>query len=133
MKVVLDTNVFISGIFFTGPPYEILKAWRDERIELVVSPPILAEYGHVAARLSRRYPAVDISPFIDLATVRSHIVLAPPLPRGVCEDPNDDMFLACALAAKTDTIVSGDRHLLAVSGFAGVQILRPSAFVATYL
>ena len=35
MKIVLDTNVFISGVFFTGPPYRILEAWRDRTLELV--------------------------------------------------------------------------------------------------
>jgi putative PIN family toxin of toxin-antitoxin system len=44
MKVVLDTNVFISGIFFSGPPYQILKAWRDGKIQLVLSESILEEY-----------------------------------------------------------------------------------------
>jgi putative PIN family toxin of toxin-antitoxin system len=44
MRIILDTNVFVSGIFFTGPPYRILEAWRDRKIELVVSPEILEEY-----------------------------------------------------------------------------------------
>ncbi|MCX5644197.1 MAG: hypothetical protein NTZ17_05870 [Phycisphaerae bacterium] len=74
MRIVLDTNVLISGIFFRGPPYRILQAWRD-----------------------------------------------------------DDIFLACALAAKTRIVVSGDKHLLAVSGWAGIQVLRPKAFVDLFL
>jgi putative PIN family toxin of toxin-antitoxin system len=47
VRVVLDTNVFISGVFFTGPPYRILEAWRDARIQIVVSPHILDEYKRV--------------------------------------------------------------------------------------
>jgi len=133
MKIVLDTNVFISGIFFAGPPYQILQAWRDGRIELVVSPQILAEYRQVAVRLSQKYKGIDIRPLIDLVTVRSHIVQAIELPGPICDDPDDDMFLACTLAAKTRVVVSGDKHLLAVSGFAGIDILRPKAFVDTYL
>jgi putative PIN family toxin of toxin-antitoxin system len=133
MKVILDTNVLISGLFFGGPPYQVLQAWRDGRIDLVISPAILAEYAQVALRLSRKYPGIDISAFIDLVTVRSHIVQPRPLREPVCADPNDDMFLSCALAAKAGTIISGDRHLLAVSGFAGVQVLRPKTFVDAYL
>lgn len=133
MNIVLDTNVLISGIFFTGPPHRILQAWRDERVQLVVCPEILAEYRQVAVRLGRKYKGVDILHLIDLVTVRSEIIRALPLPKPVCQDPNDDMFLACALAGKTQTVVSGDRHLLSVSGFAGIQVLRPKAFVDAYL
>ena len=60
MKIVLDTNVLMSGIFFTGPPYQILQAWRDGAIRLVVCPEILAEYRDVAVRLNRTYKAIDI-------------------------------------------------------------------------
>lgn len=133
MKIVLDTNVFISGIFFAGPPYRILQAWRDERVQLVVCLEILAECRQVAARLSRKYKPVDILPLIDLVAVRSQIVQTCPLPKPVCKDPKDDIFLACALAAKTQIVVSGDKHLLAASGFAGIQVLRPKAFVDAYL
>ncbi len=44
MKVVVDTNVFISGVFFTGPPHQILDAWRRGRVQIVVAPEILTEY-----------------------------------------------------------------------------------------
>ncbi len=47
MKIVLDTNVFVSGVFFTGPPYEILNAWRQAVVQIVVSPEILDEYRRV--------------------------------------------------------------------------------------
>jgi putative PIN family toxin of toxin-antitoxin system len=133
MKIVLDTNVFISGIFFTGPPYRILQAWRNERVQLVVCPEILAEYRQVALRLSRKHKGVDVSPLIDLVTVRSLIVRVVPLPKAVCQDPDDDMFLACALAGKSQTIVSGDKHLLDVSGFSGIRVLRPKPFLDMYL
>jgi putative PIN family toxin of toxin-antitoxin system len=133
MKVILDTNVLISGMFFGGPPYRILRAWRDETIQLAVCLEILAEYRQVAVRLSAKYRDIDILPLLDLVAIHSHIVRAVPLPKPVCDDPHDDIFLACALAAKCRIIVSGDRHLLAVSGWAGVQVLRPKAFVDHFL
>ena len=58
MKVVLDTNVFVSGVFFSGPPYQILQAWRDQKIELIVSPEILAEYQRVSQILAAPYGGV---------------------------------------------------------------------------
>jgi len=48
-------------------------------------------------------------------------------------DPDDDKFLACALASGAGTIVSGDKHLLSVSGYRGIEVLRPRAFVEGYL
>ncbi len=129
MRIVLDTNVLMSGIFFSGPPYRILQAWRDERVQLAVCLEILAEYRQVAARLSQRYKGIDISSLLDLVAVHSHVVQATPLPKPICDDPKDDIFLACALAAGTRIVVSGDKHLLAVSGWAGIRVLRPKIFV----
>ncbi len=47
MRIILDTNVFVSGVFFTGPPYEILRGWRDGKWQLVICPEILDEYRRV--------------------------------------------------------------------------------------
>ena len=74
MKIILDTNVLISGIFFTGPPYQILKAWRDGKVILVVSPEILEEYQRVGEELANKYPSVNIQPFLNLVTVNAMIV-----------------------------------------------------------
>ena len=52
MKIVLDTNVLISGIFFTGPPYQILKAWQKGKTSFAVSKEILTEYQRVARDVS---------------------------------------------------------------------------------
>lgn len=62
MRIVLDTNVFISGIFFTGPPYQILKAWRDGRVQLLVSPSILDEYQRIGVELALKFRDVDLRP-----------------------------------------------------------------------
>jgi putative PIN family toxin of toxin-antitoxin system len=61
VKIILDTNVFISGIFFSGPPYQILDAWRDGKVDIVLSEEIFAEYQRVAKELSRQFKEVDIS------------------------------------------------------------------------
>ncbi len=66
MRIILDTNVFISGIFFTGPPYQILKAWRDGEVQLLVSPSILDEYQRIGVEVVSRFRDVDLKPFLDL-------------------------------------------------------------------
>jgi putative PIN family toxin of toxin-antitoxin system len=98
MRIVLDTNVFISGIFFTGPPYQILKAWRDGRVQLLVSPSILDENQRIGAELALQFRDVDLKAFLDLLTVQAEIVLAPTLPPVIRDDPSDDKFLEAAVA-----------------------------------
>jgi putative PIN family toxin of toxin-antitoxin system len=133
MRIVLDTNVFISGIFFTGPPYQILNAWRDGRVQLLVSLSILDEYQRIGAELALQFRDVDLKPFLDLLTVQAEIVLAPPLPPVIRDDPSDDKFLEAAVAGKASYIISGDKHLLRLSEFQGILILKPRGFVQRYL
>ena len=125
MRVVLDTNVFVSGVFFSGPPASILEAWRDGQVVLVISAIIMEEYRRVGLALATRYEGVDLDPLLALLAVHAELVEAPELPAPVCEDPDDDKFLACPLASGTSVVVSGDRHLLRVSGWAGIQVLTP--------
>ena len=102
MKIVLDTNVFISGIFFTGPPYQILEAWRDGNVEIIISEEILDEYIRVGDRLEMQFPDIDIRSMLKLLTVEAEMVVASILPDQICEDPDDDKFIECALSAMAD-------------------------------
>jgi len=133
VRIVLDTNVLISGIFFASPPGRILDAWSDNRVQIVASPEILEEYRRVVEELGRKYPQVQAQPILDVLITTCEICLAGPHEEQVCSDPNDDMFLACAIAAGIDTVVSGDKGLLVVSGFRGIQIVKPKAFVDKFL
>ncbi len=133
MKIILDTNVFISGVFFGGPPYQILDAWRNGTVDIVLSEEIFAEYQRIAKELSRQFKEVDISMFLDLITVNGIWVKTPQLPFNVSADPDDDKFLSCALASKTKVIVSGDKHLLAVSGYRRIEVLKPSVFIERHI
>ena len=132
MKIILDTNVFISGVFFSGPPHRILKAWSDREIDLVLSPEILEEYERVGTSLESQFPAIDITPILHLIIHYANIVQAPQLKQKICQDPDDDKFIACALASDTQVIVSGDKHLLAVSGYSDIEIITPRQFVEQY-
>jgi len=133
LKVVLDTNVFISGVFFKGPPHQILNAWRDRKIQILISPDILNEYQEVGERLTSKYSGVDLYPLIELILMNAKLVSDSKLPETVCQDSDDDKFLACAVSGKSRCIVSGDKHLLDVSGYQGIPIVKPSAFVVEYL
>ncbi len=133
MRIVLDTNVFVSGVFFAGPPFKILEAWRDGRVKLLVSREILIEYQQVGERLAKQFPGVELGPILNLLTFTADIISAPDLPERICSDSDDDKFLACAVAGNAKCIVSGDKHLLDVSGYRGVKVVRPRTFLDEYL
>jgi len=133
VKVVIDTNVFISGTFFTGPPSRILEAWRDGRIRIVVSPDILEEYSRVGDILISQFPGIDIGRILELLMNNSEIVSPESLPDPVCQDPDDDKFLSCALKSGARIIISGDKHLLKASGYRGLQVISPRRFLDDYL
>ncbi len=135
MKIVLDTNVLVSGVFFGGVPGRILTAWAAGKVALVLSPDILDEYRRVGMALAARHPALAaaLEPVLALLAMNASIVDALPLPEPVCEHPGDDMFLAAAIASRTRLIVSGDKHLLHVSGWRGITVLTPRRFVDDHL
>jgi putative PIN family toxin of toxin-antitoxin system len=133
MKIVLDTNVLVSGIFFSGPPAEILRAWSQGKFKLVLSPEILDEYTRVSAELADKFPDIDFRHILDLVVVRSDVCSPDALPQQVCEDPHDDKFVAAAIDTRTKIIVSGDKHLLRVSGYQGVSVLTPRQFFVLHL
>jgi putative PIN family toxin of toxin-antitoxin system len=133
LRIVVDTNVLMSGLFFGGWPYRVLEAWRDGRVEIVISVAIFEEYREVGQRLALRFSGVDPGPFLDLLSVEGLFVEAPDLPAPVCSDHADDKFLACALAGGAKFIVSGDRALQRISGYRQIEIVSPRRFVEAFL
>jgi putative PIN family toxin of toxin-antitoxin system len=133
MKVVIDTNVLMSGLFFGGVPGRILAGWRRGLLTMVVSTPILEEYWRTADRLSGRFSAVDPTPFLNLISVHAVVVDAPTFDSAICDDPDDDKFLECALTARAKAIATGDKALLRLSPFLGIPILKPRAFADRFL
>ncbi len=127
MKVVVDTNVLMSGLLFGGVPGRVLSAWSEGVFRLVVSPPVLEEYRRVGLDLSKgREPLIGlVESFVMMVTTHALMLDARPLDVGVSADPDDDMFLAAAIAGSAQIIVSRDKHLLQVTGWSGIEVLKP--------
>jgi predicted nucleic acid-binding protein len=102
---------------------------------LVLSPAILEEYRRVGHELGLQYPDLNAAfePVLTLLAMNTIIVDAPQLPGPVSNDPEDDMFLTAALTSRSRIIVSGDKHLLAVCGWRGIDVLTPRQFVDRHL
>lgn len=134
MRVVLDTNVVVSSFIVpTGSPAKVLERMRDGAYELFVSDSILAEYRDVLqeARISVRhgYTRDEVAQLVDELGDYAFVVTPQEVHAVVRADLDDDKFLECAVAAGAGYIVSGDKHLLALKEYAGVQILSPTAFL----
>ena len=134
LRVVLDTNVFVSGLLSkTGLPAKMLDAWRAGQYLLITSPPIITEIKRVleTPRIREKYfiTSVDIEELITLLEKDALIVPGhTDAKNAIPDDPSDEMFLACAMDAAADFIVSGDRHLLDISQYKGIPIIAVNEF-----
>ena len=133
MKVVLDTNVIVSGIFYSGPPSKIVAAWIEDEFELVVSAEIIEEYRRVAARIGAGFPGIELARVLDRIALHSLLVVPANLPDDACADRNDIKFLESAAGNRADCVVSGDRELLRASGYEGIEVVTPRRFVDRFL
>lgn len=133
MRVVLDTNVFISSVLVSkGYPAKILDAWRKDSFDLLVSPKIVAEVTDVLRRPRIRkkhdWSDEEIDGFIE-GLVASAIVVSGGLEvKVIKDDPDDDKYLACAEEGGADYIISGDRHLRKLGSYEGIKIVSPREF-----
>ncbi len=135
MRAVLDTNVLVSAVLSrAGAPGAILRAWRDDRFQLVTSAPLLDELRDVLARpriVERQGWSPEERLLFIAAFDESAILVAPDTElRIVDEDPDDDRVLEAAVTGEVDYIVSGDHHLLDLGEHAGIPIVTPARFIA---
>jgi putative PIN family toxin of toxin-antitoxin system len=129
MFAVVDTNVLISGIFWSGPPSKILLAWENDQFELAITSEIFEEYKRVADILAKKYPAVHLNPIFDLILQHASVFTPVALPIQISSDPDDDKFIACALAANAKFIISGDDDLLSLKTYMGIEMVKPKWFI----
>lgn len=133
MRVVADTNVIVSGILWIGPPHTILLAAEDARVTLYTSPALLQELEGVLTRPKFAPRLRDLQVTAEDVTAAyarlAHFVSPRHVMRLVETDPADDEVVACALAARTKFIISGDADLLRLRSYRRIAILSPAAFV----
>ena len=128
MRVVLDTNVLVSGMFWPGgPPRKIIQAWLAGGFSPLVSSEIVEEYTTVVKRISQKR-GLDVSRLLERLLMRVDFVLPSPLPKQICSDTGDDKFIAAALSGRANFIVTGDRALLSVRQFRKVKVMTANAF-----
>lgn len=106
MKVVVDTNVLISGAFYAGPSSRILDACVQGKCRLVLSRPIVDEYARVGEEFTKKRPTRDSGRFLEILVSTAVLVEPPDLPEPMCQDRDDDKFIAGARGSR-----NGLRHM----------------------
>lgn len=131
IKVVLDTNIFISAIFWTGNPHLIVGLALDKKIKVYTSPAILTELEKVLQRDFK-----EEREFIErqIALILEYVEIVKPINTVdiVKEDPDDNKIIECALTANADYIVSGDPHLTNLQEVFRIKIMKPKDFVELF-
>ncbi|MBI3616987.1 MAG: putative toxin-antitoxin system toxin component, PIN family [Candidatus Omnitrophica bacterium] len=128
-KVVVDTNVFVSGVLWKGNSSILWESWKAGKFTLLFSPAIFDEYFEVIARPRFNQQESDIRHLAEVLTERAAAVV-PRIKIDVCkEDPDDNKFIECAVAGGADFIVSGDQHLLRLREYQGIKIVTVAEFL----
>lgn len=122
MRVVADTNVFLSALVFGGPPEEIINRARQGQVELLVSPDILLELSAVL-KTKFEWRDAQVADVVRTIGYCSTLVKPQVIIKEIADDP-DNRGLECAVDGEADCIVSGDHHLLDLESYRGIRILK---------
>lgn len=131
-RVACDTNVLVSAFIAGGPPGRIIEETVDGNLNLVLLEPAMVEIARIlSGKLGFNIERVkEVQALLSEIAVDSQRT-APRKPEALTGDPDDDLILACAVEARVEVLVSGDRkHLIPVGEYQGVRILTPQAFLA---
>ena len=133
MRVVLDTNVVVSGFLWDGVPRQLLHAAREKKLQLYTSTTLLLELTDILgrAKFARKLAAAQLSAdqLVERYALLTTVVHPAAIHPTILDDPDDDHVLACALAVQADCIVSGDRHLLDLKEHQGIRVVTAAEAV----
>jgi len=130
LKLVLDTNTFVSAFFWEGNEAELLRKIEQGKAKLYITTEILKEVEEVVKRpkFNEIMKKVSLTPdqIVQKIFSLSHLIIAPKLNIKACRDEKDNKFLECAESSKADYLVSGDEDLLSLEEYKGIPIARTS-------
>ena len=128
LPLVLDTNVIVSGLLFTGTPHKILNAALLGRLKLITSAALLDELERV---LKDKFSntEIEVTQMLEIITKAAVISIPAETIEIIENDPSDNRVLECASSGKAEVIVSGDKHLLKLKKFRDTFILSPREFL----
>ncbi len=129
MRLVLDTNVVASALLWDGAPRRLLRIGNGEGHLLFTSRPLLVELTNILSRpkFEKKIAVslLSVDQLVDLYAELVSLVRPTSIPR-LAPDPDDDVVIGTALAARANFLVTGDRALLSVAKYAGGRIVSVS-------
>ena len=128
MRIVVDTNVIASAIFFGGNPRKLLEKCFSDELEIVCTEDIFNEYIDTIGKLTEKYKK-DIGKEIIPILAENFVFIQNTFCEKYSRDPDDDKFINCARSGKILYIVSGDKDLLVLGKVEGVTIITASEFL----
>ncbi len=128
LKIVADSNILLSSIFWSGNPYKIIQRAVNQEILIFVSHQILDELRRILKR-DFKIDEQEITDIIDSIALFTHFVEPKEKIDFIKEDEKDDIILECAVAACADYIVSGDHHLKDLGKFRNIKIVSAAKFL----
>jgi putative PIN family toxin of toxin-antitoxin system len=132
VKLVLDTNIFISAFFWGGHPRKVLERIIDNTDELYVTKEILEEITSVMSRPKFKINTDVITYFIQSIEDISQKIIVRNNIKNICRDSEDDKILECALIAKADYIITGDNDLLVLEKYENVKIITAAKYLMLF-
>ena len=132
MRIVIDTNVLISGVFFGGFPRKILSAVVGQKITACATAEIINEYEDIVQEMINRKQG-HINRTILSPLIKAMEIIEPVTHVEICRDPDDNKFLECAKDSHALYIVSGDKDLLVIEKYENIQIVTAKTFFEKYL
>ncbi len=132
MKVVINTNLFVSS-FFGGNPRKIIDLWKKGKIILCLSKNVLDEYIDVLQRVGLK-DEDEIEELLSLFSKGQNILFTTKTPkiRIVKNDPADYKFIECAVALNAEFIITGDKAFRILGEYRGVKIVNPQQFLMNF-
>ena len=133
IKVVLDTNIYISGILFAGKPREVLDLAIKSKIHVFISPDILSELRDVLSR--KKFGFSPERADIIIREIESITTMVNPAKKYsiVLHDSDDNIIIDCAMESRVEYIITGDNDLLCLNKYKSINIVNPALFIEEYL
>jgi uncharacterized protein len=127
-NIVLDTNIFISGIFWKGDSYSILGLLNYSIITVTISSEIIAEVYRILSNFKIKMSQEDVDDWIRFIEEKC-VIVEPKEKFFIVEDPTDNKFIDCAVAGNASYIITNDKHLLKIKKFRNISIITPKEFI----
>ncbi len=132
MRIVVDTNVMISGVFFGGFPRKILNAIAENKLTACATAEIIDEYEEIIKEMINRKQG-HLHHQLLAPLVQALEIVEPATTVTLCRDPDDNKLLGCAKDAKALYIVGGDKDLLVLEQFEDIEIITAKEFCERYM